>query len=66
MDSSNATENGYSKLAQNHRPASVDGPESYELTEQDLSGEEDAIKIGTEDEVNWIRRHGQQQNGVRL
>lgn len=51
-------EAAYSKLprADGSGPDGPDGPESYELTEQDLSGDEDAVKIGGEDEVDWIGR----------
>jgi len=56
-----AQEAGYSKLDQ-RTSHEGEGPESYELTEQDLSGEEDAVKIGGEDEVDWIGR----QNGKAM
>ncbi|RSH93923.1 hypothetical protein EHS25_006575 [Saitozyma podzolica] len=58
VDSTNAQENGYAKVHQHQRNESQDGPEAYELTEQDMSGEEDAVKIGTEDEVDWMRGNG--------
>lgn len=58
VDSTNAQENGYAKVHQHQRNESQDGPEAYELTEQDMSGDEDAVKIGTEDEVDWMRGNG--------
>lgn len=66
----NGAENGYAKIDQR---ISGDGPEAYELTEQDNdrdldlasgSGDDDATKIGREDEVDWIDRRGGQR--VRL
>lgn len=67
-----AEEEGYAKLNQNERNgdarqhvlsdiAEEDGPEAYELTER--SSDEDAVKVGGEDEVDWLRGRGQ---GVRL
>ena len=58
-------ETGYAKLNQNGHD--VEGAEQFELTEQDgsLSGDEDAIKIHTEDEVEWMEREGRAR-GVRL
>ena len=51
----NSEESGYSKIHQR------DGPESYELSDRDMDlntqiGDDDATKIGTEDEVDWIDR----------
>jgi hypothetical protein len=62
-------ESGYTKLGQH------DGPEAYELTEHDQdhdrdldlasgSGDDDATKIGREDEVDWIDRRD--RTGVRI
>lgn len=64
-------EAGYAKLNQHGEPVGLpDGPEVFELTEHDgsengteLTGDEDAVKIGTEDEVDWMgqgRRRGVQ------
>lgn len=71
IDSSNASENGYAKLHNGGRLRTSseedEGPEAYELAEQD--GEEDAVKIGTEDEVDWMNggpRRAGGQNAVRL
>jgi cytolysin (calcineurin-like family phosphatase) len=57
-----AAESGYAQLSQR------DGLEAYELQEQDHehdemtlgsgSGDDDATKIGGEDEVDWMRREG--------
>lgn len=65
-----ATENGYATLSQ-RAPHTLgdeedDGPEAYELTEHtSLDGDDDAVKIGGEDEVDWI--DGQRRGGgVRL
>ncbi|KAK4687041.1 hypothetical protein P7C73_g3074, partial [Tremellales sp. Uapishka_1] len=53
-------ETGYSKLE------TAEGPESFELTEQD-SGDEDAIKIGTGLESEWTRNeNASRAGGVRL
>lgn len=53
-------ENGYAPVGQH---PDTDGPESYELAEHDRdldlasgSGDDDATKIGGEDEVDWIDR----------
>ncbi|ORY28304.1 putative membrane protein [Naematelia encephala] len=61
-DRPEAVEAGYAKLQTraSHEP---DGPEAYEMAEQDYSGEEDAVKIGTEDEVDWMHRGGTGENG---
>jgi hypothetical protein len=53
-------ESGYAQLPQR------DGPEAYELQEHEHdemtlgsgSGDDDATKIGGEDEVDWMRREG--------
>lgn len=66
-DAARGAENGYAKLTQNapRRMAEDDGPEAYELTEQgSLSGDEDPVKIGGEDEVDWI--DSERRGGVRL
>lgn len=63
-DRPGVAEAGYSKL--NGSAAHEEGPESYELADQDLSGEEDATKIGAEDEVDWLHRENGHGNGVRL
>lgn len=60
----------YTKLTQHSNEEDTlhgddDGPEAYELTEHaSVSGESDAIKIGREDEVDWIDRP--RSGGVRL
>lgn len=60
-----AEEAGYAKI-QRHS-ADPDAPEAYEMAEQDsFSGDEDAVKIGTEDEVDWIDKHLPNGSGVRL
>nr|XP_031861156.1 uncharacterized protein CI109_003517 [Kwoniella shandongensis]KAA5528228.1 hypothetical protein CI109_003517 [Kwoniella shandongensis] len=64
----NAEEAGYSKLTNgeaSRRLDDLDGPEAYEMTEQEESGEEDAVKIGGEDGVDWMGGH-RAENGVRL
>ena len=65
-----AEEEGYSKLGQRgvsqDSPVGPDGAEAYELEEQDLSADEDPIKIGTEDEVDWLHKNRPRENGVRL
>jgi hypothetical protein len=63
-------EAAYTKLTQNTNEDDTlhgddDGPEAYELEEHtSVSGESDAIKIGREDEVDWIDRP--RSGGVRL
>lgn len=53
-----APESGYAKLDQ--RGDGVrEGPETYELSERDMDlntqlGDDDATKIGTEDELDWV------------
>lgn len=52
----NGEESGYAKLDQRG-----DGPEAYELSERDVDlntqiGDDDATKIGTEDELDWVDR----------
>jgi hypothetical protein len=64
VDSSNAQENGYAKL--NQRNTSEEGPEAYELAEQEFSGEEDAVKIGGEDEVDWMGGANGTGNRMRI
>ncbi|KAL1411021.1 hypothetical protein Q8F55_001966 [Vanrija albida] len=50
---SNAQEAGYSQLAtRGGGDPDADGPEAYELTEH--GSDDDAVKIGGEDEVDWI------------
>ena len=50
-----APEAGYAKLQQ--AGLEQDGADSYELTEQDeLSEDEDAVKIGGQDEVDFLNR----------
>lgn len=49
---------GYAKLPREENG----GPEEFELEDQSMSGDEDAVKIGTEDEVDWMGR----DRGVRL
>ncbi|RXK36232.1 membrane protein [Tremella mesenterica] len=66
----NAVEEGYAKIPstsrrRTSRTESEEGAEVYELTEQD--DDEDATKIGHEDEVDWIGRQGPSRlNGVRI
>jgi hypothetical protein len=56
-----AVENGYSKVGLSPgRSPSLDGPESFEMAEQE-SGEEDATKVG--DEIDWLEGRG---NRLRL
>jgi len=44
-----------------------DVPEAYELTEHELSdGEEDAVKIGGEDEVEWMGKSNGHVHGVSI
>ena len=70
-----AEQAGYSKLPSSartngharSRPSDEDGAEAYELTEQD--DDEDATKIGGEDEVDWIDRasgHSSSGGAVRI
>jgi hypothetical protein len=52
------SESGYAKLDQRGDGAR-DGPESYELSDRDVDlntqlGDDDATKIGTEDELDWV------------
>ena len=56
------TGEGYAKLDQAHE---LDEQESFELADQDLSGDEDAVKIGTEDEVDWLKSQPNKA-GVRI
>lgn len=79
LDTVNADAEGYAKLNQNPHtnggPREVlhdvgeeedDGPEAYELTDRGShSGDSDAVKIGGEDEVDWLAR-GARGQGVRL
>lgn len=62
-DKPEAQEAGYAKLQQAGQEP--DGPDTYELTEQDLSGDEDAVRIGGEDEVDWLK-DPQRPKGVYL
>jgi hypothetical protein len=60
QSSPDALEAGYSKLTRGsvEEHEDGDGPESYELTEHDLSADEDATKVGGEDEIDWMDRDG--------
>lgn len=52
-DRPEAQEAGYAKIQQAGQEYA--GPEAYEMADQDFSGDEDAVKIGGEDEVDWLR-----------
>ena len=56
-----AQEAGYAKLQQGD--PQHDRPEAYELAEQDFSGDEDATKIGGEDEVDWLKPPARSNEG---
>lgn len=64
-------EAGYAKLTQRDGHE-VEGAEVFELTEHDgsdddtaMTGDSDAVKIGTEDEVDWMQSEGR-RGGLRL
>jgi hypothetical protein len=67
-------EDGYAKLTQREgRDGLPDGPEVFELTEADASdddtamtGDSDPVKIGGEDEVDWMQHEGRRGGGLRL
>ncbi|CAK9783958.1 membrane protein [Cutaneotrichosporon oleaginosum] len=65
----NEAEAGYAKLTQREEVA--EGAEIFELTEANGSedsvstGESDAVKIGGEDEVDWMQHEGR-RGGLRL
>ncbi|TYJ56683.1 hypothetical protein B9479_002613 [Cryptococcus floricola] len=56
---------GYAKVStddrrsgERRRGEAEDGPEAFELEERESSNESEAVKIGGEDEVDWIGRRG--------
>ncbi len=51
-DKLEAEEAGYAKLQQMGHEHDA---ETFEMADQDMSGDEDATKIGGEDEVDWLR-----------
>lgn len=66
-------EAGYAVLEQREAVTSLDGPEQFELEEHDgsdddtaMTGDSDPIKIGTEDEVDWMQNGGRRGGGLRL
>lgn len=63
FDSARAEEHGYAKVPAEQGEqrgedddSHEDGPEAYEMADRDSSGESDAVKIGGEDEVDWMGR----------
>lgn len=68
-------EAGYAKLTQRdgRDDGLPDGPEVFELTEAEgsedgtaMTGDSDPIKIGGEDEVDWMQHEGRRGGGLRL
>ncbi|WVQ71786.1 hypothetical protein IAR50_001327 [Cryptococcus sp. DSM 104548] len=54
-------EHGYAKVSTDDRRSAERrraGPEAYELEERESSNESETVKIGGEDEVDWIGRRG--------
>lgn len=64
FDSERAEEQGYAKVSTEQREQrgdddlDGDGPEAYEMADRDSSGESEAVRIGGEDEVDWMGRKG--------
>ncbi|OXC69201.1 hypothetical protein AYX13_02146 [Cryptococcus neoformans] len=64
FDSERAEDHGYAKVSTEQREQrgdddlDGDGPEAYEMADRDSSGESEAVRIGGEDEVDWMGRKG--------